>query len=272
MLTKKYHDHGPFIIGPMTVDRFWDHDTNRTIVSMDPAIYDEMTVDGLSDRNLNPEFSIVRYKLHKHNYHPDLRNDLVTGDMKLDAMATFPYNLLEIKIPTGMYMDYARRHLQNNLDFLIILRIINPQSYEIKIPYTSREGYGNHLGKAHINMKECTLQQVFLVRSILNGTSWKIEGKDQRVSCSWTRINHQLNNIHGYEKVYVPLREDHLQNSKKYIKPIRPFVSKTKPLRKFPTSKYYLGPKGKTTFETRNERPSSNPSYLDVTLNGPDKI
>lgn len=136
-------------------------ETNRTIILVKRAIFDEMIMDR--------DFKVSEYKLKDYNY----------------PRKGYSSNFY-IRLPENMTVDEAREQL----DFKIrVCQSFGLQigSYSINIPLKSRDA-GIHKGVAYITFKkDCPLDDIALTQILIHHTKLYVDDTSHLMDCMWAK-------------------------------------------------------------------------------------
>lgn len=149
-------------------DKFMGEVTERTVVVIDPLVYEALKRDEESIDN----FRIQRFQLRKHFY-PNKQN----GDT---------HNFY-IKVPKNLSLTKCQGHLMERMTALLRMGIWTKDDYKIHFNDMDRMA-DKHSGTAYIyfnHLPDNKLEDVVLSRVFINNTKWPETG--QEVRCIWAR-------------------------------------------------------------------------------------
>lgn len=157
-------------------DKFKGQSTSRTIISIDPAIFEALK----TDEEFLSNFKIEKFQMRPHFY----PNEKYAEN----------YNFY-IRLPKNLTLTKCQNHLIERMSSLSKLGMFTKNDYVIRYPNMNRI-QDKHNGHAYIyfnNLKPENRDRVALSRVFINNTKW-IE-TNQEVHCHWVRNKSQTDKI-----------------------------------------------------------------------------
>nr|QBK91351.1 MAG: uncharacterized protein LCPAC202_03250 [Pithovirus LCPAC202] len=166
----------PNLIGPFRIVFSRREETDRTICVFDRRIYAEMKSQGLSSQGQWDDFRVVPFRL---------REQLMPGKGQRHLFVILPDQLTI----TGV-KDQLKNMLENLSDF----GIIKSGTYQILIPFKSRDS-DDHVRKCFIVWNNgATSDEIAMAKIILNDSRWidsegfSLVGQQGLRRCYWSKI------------------------------------------------------------------------------------
>jgi hypothetical protein len=167
-------------VGPMRVVRRGKNDTDRTLVMMDPQIYQAMVKDGLKWNSSSHRVDRKDFKIKPFVLSPKLphRNQ----------------RALKVLLPKALDIDGCFDRLDNHLQEMIRFDVLREDGYQLAIPFESREN-NKHIGSGYIVFgDEVGVLDMVVTHLTISETLWvnpqghPIKGEGRFLSCYWSRL------------------------------------------------------------------------------------
>ena len=169
------------LIGPCRIVFSRGQETDRTICVFNCKIFEEMKKKGLSANRMWSDFKVVPFRLRD------------------SIMPQAGQRHLFMILPSQLTITDVRKQLVNSLKILSDFGIVKPNSYEILIPFKSRES-DDHVGKCFIIWSNgISGRDIAITRIVLHDSRWvdsegyPIEGRQGLKCCFWARISNPKN-------------------------------------------------------------------------------
>ena len=169
------------LIGPCRIVFSRKQETDRAICVFHREIFEEMKRKGLTVGRLWSDFKVVPFRV---------RESIMPEDGQRHLFMILPEQLT---------ITDVKNQLENELKVLSNFGIVKPNSYQILIPFKSRES-DDHVGKCFIIWENgITNEDIAVTRIILNDSRWtdsegySIEGRQGMKCCFWARISNPKN-------------------------------------------------------------------------------
>ncbi len=166
----------PNLIGPFRIVFSRREETDRTICVFDRRIYAEMKRQGLTAKRSWADFRVVPFRL---------RDKLMPKQGQRH---------LYMVLPDQLTITDAKSQLKNMLEILSNFGIIKPDTYQILVPFKSRDS-DDHVGKCFIVWGNgVTSDEIAMARIIINDSRWldsegySLTGQQGLRRCYWSRI------------------------------------------------------------------------------------
>lgn len=157
--------------GPMKIDRNKGMETNRTLCLFTENLFNSM-MNKYGKRDQNLDFVMSEYKLRDHNFPRQ-------GEV----------NNLFIPLPTQLTATECHQQLEQKLDGLYQMNVVQVTNVKLHIPLKSRE-HDKHNGLAFLTFSNTTLNDVAVVKLMLNDTWWTNEADTEwstLMKCYWAK-------------------------------------------------------------------------------------
>lgn len=149
-------------IGPMHVDMRDGKETLRTIVMMASYVFYKVEED--------QKLVIFPYSLRRYNF----PREFVSKD-------------LFVRIPMDITISNARENLISLCNDLVAFGVIEPESYNVRIPLESRVGTGIHRGISYISFNTDNIDAIAYCLVIINHSVWNVNDSTYIISASWSK-------------------------------------------------------------------------------------
>ena len=166
----------PNLIGPFRIVFSRREETDRTICVFDRRIYAEMKRQGLTAKRSWADFRVVPFRL---------RDKLMPKQGQRH---------LYMVLPDQLTITDAKNQLKNMLEILSNFGIVKPDTYQILVPFKSRDS-DDHVGKCFIVWGNgVTSDEIAMARIIINDSRWldsegySLTGQQGLRRCYWSRI------------------------------------------------------------------------------------
>lgn len=180
----------PTDIGPMRIDYTRSgQETDRTIVILNPTLYQRLVKEGFSTKKYPTDFSIAVYKLRKYNLPP------------VNSTPNFFIRLPEHH--SLLASDY-RLQVQNKLTDLVLWGFFKRENFRIDIPLVSRQS-DEARGTCFVFFDNVPVETIAMAKIILDETYWKTEYDQQDENDddkTGSRSHSELENEESEEHVY----------------------------------------------------------------------